>query len=85
MNYFNFHNMDTLSKRQHCVIGILFVLGFLAVARAFGAAETPLNNTEWIKQTFLSLVVGAACFYAVYSLTKKWERKNKNIKHNIYE
>lgn len=70
--------MDTLSKRQHCVIGILFVIGFLAVARAFGAAEAPLNNAEWIKQTLLSLGVGAACIYAVYSLTKKWERKNKN-------
>lgn len=69
--------MDTLSKRQHCVIGILFVIGFLAVARAFGAAETPLNNAEWIKQTLLSLVVGAACFLGIYRLSRKWERKDK--------
>lgn len=69
--------MKTLLNWRCNVLFALFVVGFLAVARAFGEPSEQMNDLEWFRQFIISLSVGAASFYALWKLTVRWRRENK--------
>lgn len=69
--------MKALLNWRYYVMFALFVVGLLALTRAFGEQPTAQSDLEWFKQFALSFSVSAGCFYTLGRLTKRWEARGE--------
>lgn len=67
--------METLSNKRKLIIGVLFIIGLLAILRAFGEPSETMSETTWLYNFLGSVFVGASMFTAIACLVKKWDNE----------